>query len=145
MAYDEALAGRIRRALMGRPGITEMQMFGGLVFFRYGKMLVGIAKRDLVVRVGPERYGEALAEPHARPMDLTGRPMKGYVFVESAGCRTDRMVLAWVQRGVAFVSTLEDSRVEKKNRSRSARSLRGTPRGDKPGRKAKSANSRRKA
>jgi hypothetical protein len=59
-----------------------------------------------MVRVGPDRYGESLQRPHARPMDFTGRPLKGYVYVGPEGCRTQRMVEAWVARGVTFVLTL---------------------------------------
>jgi TfoX/Sxy family transcriptional regulator of competence genes len=102
VAYDEALAARIRQALRPRVAFTEKEMFGGLAFLLDGKMFCGIVKDDLMVRVGPERYAEALAKPHARPMDFTGRPMKGYVFVAAAGCRTGRAVAAWVDRALAF-------------------------------------------
>jgi TfoX/Sxy family transcriptional regulator of competence genes len=106
MAYDESLAGRIRRALGDRAGVTEKKMFGGLAFLLGGKMFCGIVKDELMVRVGPERYEESLGEAHVRPMDFTGRPMKGYVFVEPAGCRSEKAVNLWVERGAEFVATL---------------------------------------
>lgn len=90
MAYDEPLAERIRQALGARPDITEKKMFGGIAFLLDGKMFCGIVRDQLMVRVGPERYQEALGQPHAGPMDFTGRPMNGYVFVAPAGCSTER-------------------------------------------------------
>jgi len=90
-------------------------MFGGLAFLQRGKMFCGIVKDELMVRVGPERYEESLREAHVRPMDFTGRPMKGYVFVESAGCRTNKEVRTWVKRGANFVEALESgTRLRKK-------------------------------
>jgi hypothetical protein len=110
MAYDLALADRIRRAVADRAGVTEKQMFGGLAFLLGGKTFCGIVKSDLMVRVGPDRYQESLRRPHVRPMDFTGRPLNGYVYVGPNGCRTQRMVEAWVERGAAFVATLAGDR-----------------------------------
>jgi len=104
MAYDEALADRIRRVLGPRPDVTEKQMFGGLAFLLDGKMFCGLAKGRLMVRVGAERHAEALARPHVRPMDFTGRPMTGYVYVDPAGYRTDRTLAAWIGRGTEAVT-----------------------------------------
>src|SRR5262249_36705051 len=117
MAYDEKLADRIRRVLGPRADVTEKKMFGDIAFLLDGKMFVGIGKDDLMVRVGPERYEAALAEAHVRPMDFTGRPMNGYVFVGRAGCRTDRAVARWVERGAACAGTLaEPSRARRNKR-----------------------------
>src|SRR5436190_1881655 len=117
MPYDETLAERIRRALEPRDDVTEKKMFGGLAFLLDGKMFVGIVKDTLMVRVGPERYPAALAEEHVRPMDFTGRPMNGYVFVGPEECRTEKAVGKWVERGAAFVATLaEPSRAGRKRR-----------------------------
>jgi TfoX/Sxy family transcriptional regulator of competence genes len=110
MAYDEKLADRIRAALGPDADVTEKKMFGGLAFLRRGKMFVGIADDKLMVRVGPERYDESLARPHARPMDFTGRPMNGYIFVEAPGCRTTRSVKPWVEQAFAFVATVKPTR-----------------------------------
>lgn len=107
MAYDEALADRVRRAIGPRSDVTEKKMFGGVAFLLDGKMFCGVASDDLMVRVGPDRHDEALARAHVRPMDFTGRPMKGYVFVSSAGCRTERAVKAWVDWSTAFVATVK--------------------------------------
>ena len=89
MAYDEKLADRIRQALGPDDDIEERKMFGGLAFLRAGRMFVGIADDDLMVRVGPDRYEESLGKPHVRPMDFTGRPMTGYVYVAPAGRRSE--------------------------------------------------------
>jgi hypothetical protein len=110
MAYDLALADRIRRAVTDRAGVTEKKMFGGLAFLLDGKTFCGIVKNDLMVRVGPDRYEESLRRRHVRPMDFTGRPLNGYIYVGPDGCRTQQMVEAWVERGTAFVATLAISR-----------------------------------
>jgi TfoX/Sxy family transcriptional regulator of competence genes len=117
MAYDEALAERLRRSLGPRPDVSEKKMFGGIAFLLDGKMVCGIVKDDLMVRVGPDRHEEALAKPHARPMDFTGRPMKGYVFVSLAGCRTDKAVKGWVDWSIDFVATLTKKTKPKKPRA----------------------------
>jgi TfoX/Sxy family transcriptional regulator of competence genes len=106
MAYDEGLAERIRGALDEENGITEKKMFGGIAFLRRGKMFVGIVKNDLMVRVGPDGYADALKKAFARPMDFTGKPMAGYVFVGSKGTSEDDALEDWIRRGLKFVSTL---------------------------------------
>jgi TfoX N-terminal domain len=108
MAYDERLANRVRQAL-GRQQQTdfaEKRMFGGLAFMVRGHMCCGIVGSELMVRVGPEGYAEALAAPQAREMDFTGRPLTGMVYVEPAGFKTQRALDAWVGRGLAFVLSL---------------------------------------
>lgn len=110
MAYDETLANRIRRVVRLRANVTEKKMFGGLAFRLDGRMFCGIVKNDLMVRVGPERYPAALAEAHVRPMDFTGRPMNGYVFVGPGGSQTEKAVKQWVDQGAAFVATLDRGR-----------------------------------
>ena len=106
MAYDEELAERVRQALGGQDGVVEKKMFGGLAFMLHGNMSVGVEKDRLTVRVGAERYQEALARPHARPMDFTGRPMKGFVYVPPEALQTDAALQEWVQMGVEFALTL---------------------------------------
>jgi TfoX/Sxy family transcriptional regulator of competence genes len=106
MAYDAKLADRVHRAVADKRGVTEKKMFGGIAFLLDGKMFCGIANDDLMVRVGPERYEESLKKPHVRPMDFTGRPLKGYVYVAPAGCRTDAALRTWVTLSVSFVGTL---------------------------------------
>lgn len=106
MAFDPALVDRIRSALGPQPDVHEKRMFGGVAFLLGDRMFCGVVGDELMVRVGPERYDDALARPHARPMDFTGRPMKGYVFVSAEGCGTTREVGAWIEQGLAFVPTL---------------------------------------
>ena len=76
MAYDEALAEHVREALSGRGGLSERKMFGGIGFMLNGNMAVGVHGDELIVRIAPERTDEALAQPHTRVFDMTGRPMK---------------------------------------------------------------------
>ena len=111
MAYDEGLAERLRDALARRGGITEKKMFGGLAFMTRGYMVVGIVGDALMARVGPEGYEDALARPHARVMDFTGKPMKGYVLVDPAGVDDDEDLGAWVELCLRFVLSLPPKRV----------------------------------
>ncbi len=106
MPYDESLAGRVRRALAETEGVTERKMFGGLCFMLRGNMCLGVEKDRLMVRVGPARYQEALARPHARPMDFTGKPMRGLVFVEPGGTADGPALQEWVRMGVDFAGSL---------------------------------------
>ena len=105
MAIDEGLAQRIREALSATR-VTERKMFGGIAFMFRGHMFVGIAKGMLMVRVGPAAYAESLQKPHVREMDFTGRPMRGYVYVDAPGIERDEELGYWVQAGLAFVGTL---------------------------------------
>lgn len=106
MAYDVELAERVRASLAGERDVTEKAMFGGIAFLVGGHMALGVAKDDLMVRVGPAAHDGALAAPHARPMDFTGKPMRGMLFVAPAGTRTAQQVGAWTKRAVAFARTL---------------------------------------
>ena len=87
MAYDEDLASRIRAVLPPAEAVTERQMFGGLAFMLGGHMFCGVVRDTLMVRLGPEGADRALNQPHVRPMDFTGRPMKGMVFASPAVAR----------------------------------------------------------
>lgn len=106
MAYDEQLATRVRTLLKGQNAIVEKKMFGGLAYLSHGKMFVGILNNDLVVRVGPEANDAALKKPHTRPMDFTGRPMKGYIYVSPGGVRTAVQLRQWVAQSQQFVTSL---------------------------------------
>lgn len=106
MAYDEAVADRIRKLLANQKSLGERKMFGGLAFMVNGHMAVGVNAGNLMVRVGPDAHAGALAQPHARPMDFTGRPMKGFVFVDPPGYADDKALATWVDRGVVFVTSL---------------------------------------
>jgi hypothetical protein len=102
MAYDEQLAARIRHALAARIDMTERKMFGGLAFLRDGRMCCGIVGRDLIVRVVEDEVPSVLRRPHVRPMDFTGRPLRGFVYVAPSGVATDDALGEWIGRGLAF-------------------------------------------
>jgi TfoX/Sxy family transcriptional regulator of competence genes len=104
--YDEGLAERIREVLNDRLDVSEKKMFGGIAFMVRGHMCVGIVKDDLMVRVGPETYENLVREPHARRMDFTGRPMKGFLYVASEGYATDADLHRWVGLGHAYATSL---------------------------------------
>lgn len=106
MAYSEGLASRIREILGEAKDVEERKMFGGLAFMVKGHMCCGVIRDDLMVRLGPEAAEQALAKPHVRPMDFTGRPMKGYVYVAQPGLRTEAKLRSWLQLGRDFVETL---------------------------------------
>jgi TfoX/Sxy family transcriptional regulator of competence genes len=106
MAYDEGLATRVRDVLCDRPGLAEKQMFGGLAFLLHGNMACGVRGDDLIVRVAAEVADAAQDEPGTRPFDLTGRPMKGWLLVDADGHAEDEDLRRWVDRGVAYASSL---------------------------------------
>jgi TfoX/Sxy family transcriptional regulator of competence genes len=106
MAYDQGLAQRIREMLSDRGDVEEKNMFGGLAFMVRGHMTVGVAKDDLMVRCGTDRYQEALALPHAREMDFTKRPLQGFVFVAQDGVADDADLQRWVDMALQFTESL---------------------------------------
>lgn len=117
MAYNEALANRIREALAHERGVDEIKMMGGLCFMIGGHMALGIAGTELMIRVGPDGYERALARMHTREMDFTSRSMKGFVFVEPAGIRTKRSLASWVAPAAAFAKSLPPKAGHTKSRS----------------------------
>lgn len=114
MAYDERLAGRIRKILEGRSRVTEQKMFGGIAFMVRGHMCCGVVRDRLVVRVGSDQYDEALSRTHAEPMDFTGRPLRGLVYVRPEGLRGSKQLSAWVAKGLEFVRALPAKRKRKR-------------------------------
>jgi hypothetical protein len=116
VAYDGKLAERVRGVLAGRCDFAEKHMFGGLAFMVEGHMCCGVVGDDLMVRVGPEKFEEALARPHARLMDFTGRPSGGMVYVGPGGTGTARAVASWVDRALGFVRSLPTRAVPRKKR-----------------------------
>ena len=106
MPYDEKLAERVRAIYQSEPTYTEQKMFGGLCFMVGHNMAIGVTGSDLMVRPGPDKFEDALVLPHARPMDFTGRPMKGFVYVGPEGITTDADLAEWVERGAAFARSL---------------------------------------
>ena len=106
MAYNEELASRIRTSLESHPGVIERKMFGGIAFMIHGNMSCGVLNDDLMVRVGPDSHEASLALPHARPMDFTGRAMKGFVFVGHEGINDDGALSSWIDLGVTYAQSL---------------------------------------
>jgi TfoX/Sxy family transcriptional regulator of competence genes len=110
MAYDEALADRIRDALADRDDVTERKMFGGLAFLLSGNMCCGVIGSEAMLRLGEDDADAALDEPHTRRMDFTGRPMRSMVYVSAAGLEDGPALESWVDRAVAFAETLPPKR-----------------------------------
>jgi TfoX/Sxy family transcriptional regulator of competence genes len=106
MAYDAKLADRIRHALAGETHVVQKRMFGGLAFLLNGHMCCGVVGSELMLRVGPDAFAAALGRPHARPMDFTGRPLTGFVYVEPAGLRSAQALARWVALGITYVKSL---------------------------------------
>jgi len=108
MAYDEALADRIRAAISGTPGLTEKLMFGGIAFLVGGHMALGVARDRLMVRFDPARHEEVMRRAGAGPMDFHKRPggMRGMAFVDQASIPTEVALAAWAELALAFVTKL---------------------------------------
>ena len=106
MAFDESLAARIRDAVARKKNIVEKKMFGGVCFMLNGNMLVGVWREFLIARLGPDQGDEALLEPHVRKMDITGKPMKGWIMVEPKGVEDDDQLKEWIKQAMKFVGKL---------------------------------------
>jgi TfoX/Sxy family transcriptional regulator of competence genes len=107
MAYDEELGDRIRSMLAGEAGLTEKKMFGGLAFLVHGNMAVAASGQGgLLVRVNPEEGAELVAASSARPMEMRGREMAGWLRVDSADLSPEDALAPWVQRGLAYARSL---------------------------------------
>jgi TfoX/Sxy family transcriptional regulator of competence genes len=106
MAFDAGLADRIRLVLPKNRAITERKMFGGLAFLMNGHMFCGIVKNDLMVRPGEELAAAALRQPHTRPMDFSGKPMKSMIYVDARGLDSDESLQSWVGMALEFARTL---------------------------------------
>jgi hypothetical protein len=105
MTTDDDLAPTVRAALSNMASIREVRMFGGTAFMLNGNMLAAASKRGLLVRVGKERQPDALSRPGARPMEMRGRVMEGYVNVDP-GALIGSALQEWLQLASAFVQTL---------------------------------------
>jgi len=106
MAHDETLAARIRALLEGNGAVVEKKMFGGVAFLVNGNMSVGVHKDWLIARLAADQAGQALQRPGAKVMDITGRPMKGWLMVAPVGVADDESLGAWVEESVAFAASL---------------------------------------
>jgi TfoX/Sxy family transcriptional regulator of competence genes len=104
--YDEHLASRIREILEEQGGVEEREMFGGLAFMVNGHMCCGVTADDLMLRLGRDQAERALQQRHVRPMDFTGRPLKGYVYLAPSAVKRDSDLRRWLQLARDFVATL---------------------------------------
>jgi hypothetical protein len=111
VAYDEALAGRIRSLVADESGLTEQKMFGGLAFLIGGNMAVAASgEGGLLVRVDPNESDSLVASTNARPMEMRGRSMRGWLRVDTDDVRTDAQLGDWVERGVGYARSLPAKR-----------------------------------
>jgi TfoX/Sxy family transcriptional regulator of competence genes len=107
VAYDERLAGRIRKVLGEERGLTEKKMFGGLAFLINGNMSVSASGQGgLLLRVDPDEADELLAKPHAQPFEMRGRSMKGWLRIAPEGLEGDPELREWVAHGVGYARSL---------------------------------------
>ena len=106
MAYDPGLAERLEGVLRGRPGFEQKKMFGGIGWLLNGNMCVGVYKEWLITRVGESAGAKLFKEKHAKPMDITGKPMKGWAMIAPAGVAQDRDLKRHTELAIAFVRTL---------------------------------------
>lgn len=102
MAYNQKIAARIRASLIDLPDIEEKEMMGGIAFLYHGKMCVGVVKDDLMCRIDPAVYDEALEKRGCRPMDFTNRPMKGWIFVDETGLKSKKDFDYWIGLALEF-------------------------------------------
>jgi len=121
MAYNEKLADRTREIIsVDHKNVEEKKMFGGLCFMVNGKMCVGVEQERLMVRLDPERYDEAMEKEGCKPMDFTGKIMKGYVFVDIDSLNTKRKLEYWVQLALEFNKKAKAAR-KKSNKKKTDR------------------------
>lgn len=106
MPYDRAAADRVREVLANRRGIVEKVMFGGIGFLLRDHMAVGLWHEFLILRIGPNAYEDALAEPFVKEFDITGRPMRGWIMLHPDGFEEDQPLRDWIARALDFVKTL---------------------------------------
>ena len=110
MSYDELLEQRVREFFDAKRIKHEAKrMMGGLCFMVNSKMCVGVEKNRLMARIGPEACDDALTRKGCRPMDFTGRPMRGFVFVELAGLKSEKDLAFWLELALAYNPTAKKS------------------------------------
>ena len=121
MVYDERLAERVRAALAERGDVVEKRMFGGIAFMVHGHMSCGIVGSTLMVRLAPADAEAFMSEPHVRPMDFTGRPMRGFLYVDPDGLKTGARLQKWVDRATAYAEVQPKKARPGSQRKRSGR------------------------
>src|SRR3989337_3978943 len=113
MAYNEQLAEKVRLALSGTKKLIEKKMFGGIAFMVNDKMCVGVDKEDLMLRCEPERSEELLSRKGARPFDLTGKPMKGWLLIGPEGTNAKKDFDWWIQTAIESNKKMSASKKKK--------------------------------
>jgi len=106
VAYDEALADRVRDLLAVREAISERRMFSGIAFMVAGNMGCAVISRGLMVRLDPDDAERAMAEPHVGPMEMNGKPARGWIVVDPEGVGDDEALAGWVDAGADFATAL---------------------------------------
>jgi TfoX/Sxy family transcriptional regulator of competence genes len=106
MVYNKTIEARIQRVAIEWENCESKKMFGGVCFLLKGNMVCGAYKDFLILRLGQENAEKALQEPFTRPFDITGRPMKGWIMVESKGFHSEKKLRDWLEKARTFVSTL---------------------------------------
>src|SRR5713101_8994184 len=114
MAYDLYLADRIRAILHRAAEFSERKMFGGVAFMVNGHMCCGVVKTDLVIRLTPEEAAIALHQPHTRPMDFTGKPLKLMIYVSAIGTDSDQALETWVESALRVARSLPSKRAARR-------------------------------
>ena len=107
MAYSEKLEKRISTLLKGKRGLVIKKMFGGVCFMLKNKMIAGIVEDKLMIRCRKDDYDALLKKPHAAVMTFTGKPMKGFLYVEPAGIKTEKQLQKWLDVGVDFLKSVK--------------------------------------
>jgi len=113
MAYNEQIADRIREFLVDQPQIEEKLMMGGIAFMVNDKMCVGVIKDDMMARIDPEKWEEALEKHGCRPMDFTGKTMKGWVFISPEGIDKIKDLKYWINLALDFNRKAKSSKKQK--------------------------------
>jgi TfoX/Sxy family transcriptional regulator of competence genes len=115
MAYDEKLANRVRELIAeSHKNIEEKKMFGGLCFMVNNKMCVGVEKERIMLRIDPEKYDEVIEKEGCTPMDFTGKPMKGFVFVDTDILRTKKQLQYWINLALEYNKIAKLSKKKKR-------------------------------
>jgi len=103
---NEELVSLVRQTIGPRQDIAEKRMFGGVAFLLEGKMTCGVVGDDLMLRISPEDFDAALGKDHIRPMDFTGRPMRGFLYLSREGWENHKTRKLWVDGGIAYAASL---------------------------------------
>jgi TfoX/Sxy family transcriptional regulator of competence genes len=106
MAYNEELDRRIKKVVSRWKGTNDKKMFGGVCHLIHGNMFCGVHKNFLILRLGEDKSSDALKQPYARPFDITGKPMKGWVMIADDGYKSDPDLKTWLNQAKNFAESL---------------------------------------